>query len=306
MVACVVAPAVVVIVVLFSTAKTFESSGVVALNQDWFERVAPGDTSAEARAVAVAERVEAARSARFHPSGEGSEPYRYVVQGDPIAGEVRITAYADSAGEALAAADAITEEFARGTNLQVPDAAEVSVESQPNGRPVSPDFVRLVLLALLGGVVLAVGVAFALERRGSPVAAPGSEPPDSFGRPSDRPAAALALRAAILVCVAPLLVAALMGIQRVWALRPSTDERTEARLACLAGWLDGIPEGSRVYPEPGPASTRDIFWISRTAELAFPRLTPVVTPGEADYLVDIVPSTDQGSCAGFRLELTSL
>ncbi len=300
---CLVTPVVVVVVVLFSTAKTFESSGVVTLSAGWFSHASQylEDPSREG---VLRERVEVADKPGFERVLDHSSPARYEVEGDPVTGELRVTAMGDSAVEAWGRALAVTGELVRRTNRVVPGGARVTVEPVLDDQPASPDFDRSVLLAGLGGGLVALAVVAVLERG----RAPGDH--DEVERSEPRPPStgpggvATAFRAMAAAGVLVVGAAALTGAQRVWSLRPTTNPQVERQLACMAAWLDEIPSGSRIYPQPGPVEDRDFFWVASATEMAFPRLTPVVDPEQADYLVDIVFSAEPGNCATYRMELT--
>lgn len=305
-------PVVAAIAFLFLTAPTFEATAVVTL--------APGEDptesmiAAEQRPAIVATEVEAAESRELRASLDDivAFDHEYVVRGDPEAATLRLTASAGSSAEALTAAETAVALFVgRRAELPSPDGAPTASVAEPAtlpDEPVSPQFIPVLAAGLAAGILLA-GVVVAATRRAGGSAEGTAGPPEAATAPvvPRRPNAAQAAMAAVaIVGTSGLAVAAFAGLHELWEVRTTTDHQVEASIACIPRWLDEVPDGASIYPQPDPPEIRSDFWLARLSELAFPRLDVATTPATADYQVKIVLIGEGGKlpCAGYEVIVT--
>lgn len=314
-------PVALVLIVLFAREPTYRASGVVTLSPG----AEPGESTlppAERASVVRAERAVADGlefRALLDPVLDFS--YDYTVDGDSDAAALRFTATAASPQEALAAAATASGGFvSQRPSLPEAESAPAATVSEPPSlptEPASPPFLLLVgagiaLGAALAGLLAAVHPGLpvvrrraAAEDRGRPDAAEEAGRPE-HEQPRRSTPARLGLRVVLVVGPVVLLAASVAGAHELWEVRATTDRQVEAMIACIPGWLDEIPDGASIYPQPDPPEVRDQFWLVRLTELAFPRLRVATDPDDADFLVKIVLVGEGGRepCAGYAAIIT--
>lgn len=290
-------PVLVALTALFVTPPTFRAEAVVTLapGPQPDESALPASTRAEI--VAAEQRVATGPESAAMVDELVTFDHDYEVRADSARGTLRFVASAGSAVEAEAAANAASAGFVtRRSTLPDADRAPASTVSTPAtlpSEPSSPDFVRLVVGAVIVGAALACATAIVTRRRSS----------EAAPEPRRAPLATAAGRRLVgVVGVATLTVTGLAGAHELWEVRTTTDAQVEAMIACIPAWLDEVPAGASIYPQPDPPEVRSQFWLVRLTELAFPRLRVAPDRTTADYTVKIVPAGPggQGPCAGFE------
>ncbi len=314
LIACV--PVGLVLLVLFAQEPTYRASGVVTLSpgaQPAESTLPPGERASVVRAEqAVAEGPEL--RALLDPVLDFS--YDYTVEGDDAAATLRFTATASSAQEAVAAAATASGGFVS-QRPSLPGAASapgatVSEAASLPTEPTSPPFLLPAVAGIVVGLALAAAFTLAstVRRRRPPVTPEG---PDQAMRevaelmpPPPVSPRRLGLRLVVVVGAIALLATSVAGAHELWEVRTTTDHQVEAMIDCIPGWLDEIPDGASIYPQPDPPEVRDQFWLVRLTELAFPRLRVATDPEDADFQVKIVLVGEGGRepCAGYAAIVT--
>ncbi len=311
-------PVAVVMVVLFAREPSYRASGVVTLSPG----AQPGESTLPLGQRASVVRAEQAVA-------EGPElrtlldpvldfSYDYSVEADDAAATLRFTATASSAQEAMAAAATASGGFVS-QRPSLPGAesapgATVSEAASLPTEPTSPPFFLLAVGGIVAGAALAgaLAVASTVRRRRTPGTSGGTDQTEREG-PGPGPAARapvsprrVGLGLVVIVGATVLLAASLAGAHELWEVRTTTDHQVEAMIECIPGWLDEIPDGASIYPQPDPPEVRDQFWLVRLTELAFPRLRVATAPEDADFQVKIVLVGEGGRepCAGYAAIVT--
>lgn len=304
------------LVVLFAQEPTYRASGVVTLSpgaQPAESTLPPGQRASVVRAEqAVAEGPEL--RALLDPVLDFS--YDYTVDGDDAAATLRFTATASSAQEAMAAAATASGGFVS-QRPSLPGAesapgATVSEAASLPTEPTSPSFLLPAVAGIVAGVALAAAVAAAstVRRRRTPVPSGGTHrtEPEASEPAARAPVSPRRVGLGLVVALGAtvLLAASLAGAHELWEVRTTTDHQVEAMIDCIPGWLDEIPDGASIYPQPDPPEVRDQFWLVRLTELAFPRLRVATDPEDADFQVKIVLVGEGGRepCAGYAAIVT--
>lgn len=170
----------------------------------------------------------------------------------------------------------------------------IAVAPEVPDDPVAPDFVARLVLAVMGGLLVGLTLAYWLDRRSTnEVEQSVAGPMPSRGQRCSR------LVLGVITAILPVVVLAslIAGVNQVWEMRPTTAATDEQNYACLERWVASIPDGRTLRVETDIAFFRDQF-----QEFAFPRVHVADDDHPADAVLRIVPGPGPQECGGYHLE----